>query len=102
MDITKSIEVRLPAGARPSQEDLELLDATFQAIVSLRFQGGHTWDQVERLLVESGWNVRSRLMWVAEARRGREIEQAVGATKDEAYDQLQQLTRLDEVTGVGG
>jgi hypothetical protein len=99
---SKTIEVRLPAKAKVSQEDRELLDATFQAIVSLRFQGGHTWQQVERLLLAHGWDVRSRLMWVAEARRGRESEQAVGRTKDEAYDQLQQLTKLDEVAGVGG
>jgi hypothetical protein len=99
---TRTIEVKLPAKARVSQEDRELLDATFQAIVSLRFQGGHTWQQVERLLVAHGWSVRSRLMWVAEARRGREVEQATGATKDDAYEQLQQLTKLDEVAGVGG
>lgn len=100
MDASKTIQVRLPANAPATPEDVELLEATFHAIVTLRFQGGHAWEQVERALVTRGWDVRSRLMWVAEARRGREVEQTVGTTKDEAYEQLQQITRLDEVSGV--
>lgn len=100
MNTTRTIEVRLPVQAEPTPEDLELLDATFHAIVELRFQGGHMWDSIERELGRRGWRVQSRLMWVAEARRGREVEQAVGRTKDEAYDQLQQLTTIDEMPGV--
>jgi N6-adenosine-specific RNA methylase IME4 len=100
MNAAKTIQVTLPAQAEASPEDLELLEATFRAIVTLRFQGGHAWEQVERALLACGWNVQSQLMWVAEARRGREFEQGVGATKEEAYEQLQQLTKLDEMTGV--
>ncbi len=100
MNATKTIEVRLPVQVEPTPEDLELLDATFHAIVELRYQGGHTWDAVERELAARGWRTQSHLMWVAEARRGREVEQAVGRTKDEAYDQLQHLTTLDELPGV--
>ena len=58
------------------------------------------WQQVERELTNRGWRVDSRMMWVADARRGRDIERAVGTTKDEAYDQLRELTKLDELTGV--
>jgi hypothetical protein len=100
MDATKTLQVRLPAQVEPTAEDLEMLDATFQAIVALRYQGGDTWQDVERALVTLGWSVQSHLMWVAEARRGHDIEQAVARTKDEAYDQLQHLTKLDELTGV--
>jgi hypothetical protein len=100
MKATKTIEVQLPPLAEPTPEDLEVLDATFHAIVGLRFHDGHTWHEVERELATRGWKVQSHLMWVAEARRGREVEQGVGRTKDEAYAQLQQLTMLDELPGV--
>ena len=100
MNAMKTLEVQLPVQAEPTPEDLELLNATFHAIVELRFQGGHTWDVVEHELATRGWRVQSHLMWVAEARRGREVEQAVGRTKDEAYDQLRQLTALDELPGL--
>jgi hypothetical protein len=58
------------------------------------------WERVERTLAERGWTVESRLMWVADARRGHDVERAVGRTKDEAYTELQELTKLDELTGV--
>jgi hypothetical protein len=96
----RTIEVRLPAQADPTPEDLELLDATFHAILDLRFHEGHRWNALARELASRGWRVDGRLMWVAEARRGREVEQAVGRTKDEAYEQLQQMTKLDELPGV--
>jgi hypothetical protein len=38
-------------------------------------------------------------MWRAEARRASHIEQADGRTRDEAFSELWQLTRLDEVDG---
>jgi hypothetical protein len=100
MNDTRTIEVRLPAQADPTPEDLELLDATFHAILDLRFHEGHHWSALERELASRGWRVEGRLMWVAEARRGREVEQAVGRTKDEAYEQVQQMTKLDELPGV--
>lgn len=100
MDLTRSIEVRLPPDTQPTPEDLETLDAAFHAIVAVRFQGGRAWEEIERALAAAGWDVHSRLMWVAEARRGRESEQGVGRTKDEAYGRLQELTKIDELTSV--
>lgn len=100
MNAEKTIHVPLPADADATPEDLEMLGATFRAIVTIRFQGGRGWEETERLLLSQGWAVRSQLMWVAEARRGWDIEQGVGATKEEAYERLQQLTKLDELTGV--
>lgn len=95
-----SIEVRLPEDAQPAAEEIEALEATFQAIVALRYEGGAAWRDIERALVAHGWDVCSRLMWVAEARRGRESEQGVGRTKNEAYGHLQELTNVDELTAV--
>lgn len=93
-----SIQVRLPETVQPTREDLEALEATFEAIVALRFEEGRGWQAVKRALVAHGWEVRTRLMWVAEARRGRDSEQGVGRTKDEAYRHLQEFTNVDELT----
>lgn len=58
------------------------------------------WERIEKSLVEEGWNIQVRLMWVAEARRGREFEQGIGLTRDEAFDQLKELTRMDAMIGL--
>jgi hypothetical protein len=39
-------------------------------------------------------------MWVAEARKGHECEQAVGDTKEEALAALHELTKIDDAAGV--
>ena len=88
----------------PLTEDIsltaaELLKATFQAIISLRCDCSSEWDRSLRELQSEGWDVNWRLKWVAEARRGTDYEQACGATLDEVFSQLQQLTRLDAVAG---
>jgi hypothetical protein len=94
------IEVTLPDAAAPTQEDLEQLEATFKAIVDLRYPGNRDWHKVEQALVAEGWTVRSQLMWVAEAHKGWESELATGRTKSEAFKQLQQLARIDDLAGV--
>ncbi len=58
------------------------------------------WEEIERLLAARGWTVESRLMWVADARRGHDVERAVGRTKDEAYEEVLDLAKLDEYSGV--
>lgn len=58
------------------------------------------WERVQKALTDDGWTVEVRLMWVAEARRGHDYEQGVGLTRDEAFEHLEQLTRLDAVIGV--
>lgn len=95
-----SIEVRLPDGVQPTAEDIEALEATFQAIVALRYEEGTEWRDVQRALVADGWDACCRLMWVAEARRGRESEQGVGRTRNEAYGHLKELTTIDELSAV--
>lgn len=94
------IEVTLPDAATPTREDIEQLEATFRAIVDLRFPDSRDWQKVEEALVVDGWTVRSQLMWVAEAHKGWESELATGRTKSEAFKQLQQLAKIDDVAGV--
>jgi hypothetical protein len=100
METRHSIEVPLPHGVEATMEDLELLETALKAIVDLRFPGSRAWEQIENTLVDDGWTVNARIAWVAEARRGHETEKAVGRTRDEAFEQLQQLTRMDDVAGV--
>ncbi len=59
-----------------------------------------SWEQIEQALEEDDWDVHVRLMWVAEARKGRDYEQGIGLTREEALEQLAQLTRLDAIIGV--
>ncbi|HUK13716.1 MAG TPA: hypothetical protein VLW17_10495 [Thermoanaerobaculaceae bacterium] len=93
----RAITVRLPDRVEPTSLDLELLKATFQAIVALRFECAKEWETVLHQLEEQGWSVGWGLAWMAEARRGDDFEQASGRTLDEALNQLSQLARLDMV-----
>jgi hypothetical protein len=91
------IEVRLPDGAEPTREDLDLLRSIVDAIVTFRFRPDHPGEEAERTLVGEGWTVRTRLAWAAEARKGSECEQVSGATQAEALRHLLQLVRADRV-----
>lgn len=100
MQTSRIVSVKLPDGFDPAPEDLELLEAALHAVAALPCQLGRTCEATERALIADGWQVRTRLMWVAEARRGHDYEEAAAATRDEALTELQRLTRLDAVTGV--
>jgi hypothetical protein len=50
-------------------------------------------------LTAAGWEIRWRLAWLAEARRGAEREQGFGRTRAEAFSELEQATLLDECEG---
>lgn len=91
------IHVRLPESAAPSPEEIELLQGLFDAIVALRFGQSPTSERVLGALRADGWQVRSRLGWVAEAKRGGESEQVTGATQTEALVHLEQLIKADRV-----
>lgn len=90
------VEVRLPDGAEPTQEELDQLQGIFEAIVTLRFKPGQV-GEAEGILAGEGWAVRTYLAWKAEARRGTEWEQVNGTTRAEALKQLLQLVRADQV-----
>ncbi|HEX6853457.1 MAG TPA: hypothetical protein VF139_18825 [Candidatus Polarisedimenticolaceae bacterium] len=55
-------------------------------------------DIVEKLERE-GWEVRWKLGWVAEARKGSYHERAVADSREEALRELSDLTLLDAVEG---
>ena len=57
------------------------------------------WEQVAERLEEEGWAVSCEKVWLAEARRQGNIEQATGKTRDEAFAQLCQMTLQDTVDG---
>jgi hypothetical protein len=57
------------------------------------------WERVSERLVEEGWAVSCEKVWLAEARREGHIEQATGATRDEAFGRLCQMTLQDSVDG---
>lgn len=97
MASSRVIQVSLPEGVEPTREDLDLLQGIFEAIVTLRFGQGRTGEQVLRTLSAEGWTVRSRLGWVAEAKKGGELEQVTGSSKTEALVHLDQLVKADRV-----
>jgi hypothetical protein len=97
MAASRIIQVVLPESVEPTREDLDLLQGIFDAIVTLRFGQGRSGEQVTRTLAADGWSVRSRLGWVAEARKGGEFEQVTGASKTEALVHLDQLVKADRV-----
>lgn len=91
------IQVTLPEGAEPTREDLELLQGIFEAVVTLRFRQSRMADEVECALAAEGWDVRSRLVWVAEAKKGSEHEEATGLSKADALTFLHRLVKADQV-----
>jgi hypothetical protein len=94
---TRTLEVPLPECAVLNDVDLELLKASFQALVALRSEKGREWEGLLWQLKEDGWTVRWGLTWRAEAKRGEDYEEATGPTLDDALRGLAQLARLDMV-----
>lgn len=97
MHAKRILEVPLPDGARLDAADLELLKATFQALVSLRGEKDRRWELTLKQLEDDGWKVRWGLAWRAEVKRGDDYEEATGATLDEALTGAAQLARVDMV-----
>ena len=93
----RTLEVPLPESVALNDVDLELLKASFQALVALRCERGREWEGLLRELKEDGWTVRWGLTWRAEAKRGEDYEEATGPTLDDALIGLAQLVRLDMV-----
>lgn len=97
---THAIEVPLPEGIEPTASEQALVDVLCRAVFALRPTEGETcWARTARALRDRGWDVTWRLMWVAAGRRAGHIEEGAGATLDEAFGRLQELTLLDEVEG---
>jgi hypothetical protein len=100
MIATHAIEVPVPPGVEPTEEERSLLEALSRAVFALRYEGSEPeWSRTASTLRRAGWDVHWRLNWVAEGRRGGHIEQGEGDSLDAALGELQQLTLLDEVEG---
>lgn len=93
----RTVEVPLPESVTLNEVDLELLKASFQALVALRCEKGREWQDLLGQLRDDGWTVRWGLAWRAEAKRGEDYEEATGPTLDRAFAELAQLARADMV-----
>ncbi len=94
-----TLEIRLPADNKLSEDDRELLRTACEALVSMTCGCGDTPPSQVRAMTTEGWEVRSGLTWVAQAERNREYEKATGKTRGEALCKLCQLLGLHSVEG---
>ncbi len=60
-----------------------------------------TWREIEKELEAAGWTVTHERVWGARARRDKHVEDGIAVDLDDAYAELQQLTRLDDDEGGG-
>lgn len=100
MVTTQTIEVPLPPDVEPTPDERALVDMLCRTVFELRpMEGEPCWVRTARLLRTAGWDVHWRLAWVAEGRRAGHIEEGVGASLDDAFRRLHELTLQDEVEG---
>lgn len=97
MHARRTLEVPIPDHVKLDALDLELLKATFQALVALRVEKDRRWELTLKQLEDDGWKVKWGLAWRAEAKRGEDYEEATGATLDEALAGVAQFARADMV-----
>jgi hypothetical protein len=93
------IRIPLPEGADLDPAEQEELTAIFQALAAVPLDRIQRWKVVLDHLRAAGWNVEHGLQWHVVARRGREIEEACGITRNEAFDKLDRVTRVERVSG---
>jgi hypothetical protein len=99
--MARFIEVPLPDGAQASQLDMEMLKATLQAIVAMRFEYSEKSVKAVEALETSGWQVKLGPAWVATGRSDQGCEQVIGQTPDEAIGRLYEELRLRHESGFG-
>ena len=97
MHARRTLEVPIPDNVKLDGLDVELLKATFQALVALRGERDRRWELTLKQLEDDGWKVKWGLAWRAEAKRGEDYEEATGATLDEALAGVAQFARADMV-----
>src|SRR5659263_303814 len=78
---TRTLEVPLPECVVLNDVDLELLKASFQALVALRCEKGREWEGLLWQLKEDGWTVRWGLIHISEPTRLGMISYAVFCLK---------------------
>lgn len=93
MNETERVNATGGKAPEPAGRDLERLAREFETAMARRCG-------MESELAAHGWELSARRMWVVEARRGGDSEQALGATLDEALAHLGQLLLLEEAPHV--
>ena len=99
MNETRTIEVRLPVDREYSDDDLDLLRTACEALVGLSCGCENEPPEQVKAMADEGWKVRAGLTWIARGERGREYEEAVAESREEALCRLCQLTGLHAVDG---
>jgi hypothetical protein len=97
MHARRTLEVPIPDNVKLDGLDVELLKATFQALVALRGERDRRWELTLKQLEDDGWKVKWGLAWRAEAKRGEDYEEATGSTLGEALAGVAQFARADMV-----
>jgi hypothetical protein len=93
---TQVLAVPIPEDVELDEEDRERLEVLLRTEVEeLRGAREASWRARRRALEEEGWTVSATLGWSADARRGRDHERALAATRAEAFEELYRLTRFD-------
>jgi hypothetical protein len=82
-----------------TEDERDVVEAVARAVLGMRAATNHTWREIAGRLVDDGWEVRSRVAWVAEARRGAVHETAVADSREAAFAQLLDMTVADAVEG---
>jgi diadenosine tetraphosphate (Ap4A) HIT family hydrolase len=99
MTVTHTIRVPLPEHATLTPEAEGELRRMFEVIAEMRCEPGNDWRDVLLRLRAAGWSVECGLQWHVVARRGGEIEEACGFTRDEAFEKLDRVTRTETLVG---
>lgn len=99
MSDKRKISIDLPDDFEIEADDLEVLRRTFQSIIALANRCGDTSHRPCANMIEAGWDVNWSLQWVARAHRGKDFEEATGATRREAMNRLREATRLYQSDG---
>lgn len=99
MNAARILQLPVPDHMQVSEYDLDMLRATFQAVLSLRCDRRVEWQAILQQMEADGWTVRWGLHWAAEAKRGDCLEAVNGTSVDDAIAQLYQMTRLHTVEG---
>jgi hypothetical protein len=99
MERHQVLEIPLPEAPRATDDDVELLGELCRVILGVRHESGAAWRGKMRKLEEEGWDVQVGLMWVAQARREGHLEQALGRSRDKAFNELCEMAMLSAVDG---
>jgi hypothetical protein len=95
-----TINVPLPDRPALDPDDEDDLRRMLEAIAGMRYERESDWRIVLGRLRAAGWSVEYGLQWHVVARRGRDLEEACGSTRSEAFEKLDRVTRVEALEGM--